>query len=79
MRTSALDPDNEERILDAIDRLKRRMTIVMISHRPSALQAADRTYFMEQGRLVESGDCGTLTAQQGASARVTPSIPTQSH
>jgi len=66
--TSALDPDNEGRILDAIDRLKRRMTIVMISHRPSALQAADRTYFMEQGRLVEFGDCGTLTAQQGASA-----------
>jgi ATP-binding cassette subfamily C protein len=66
--TSALDPDNEGRILDAIDRLKGRMTIVMISHRPSALQAADRTFTMERGRLVESGDCGTLTAHQGASA-----------
>lgn len=67
--TNALDQVSERAILDAIDRLKGRMTIVMITHRLSSLRSADRIVAMEHGRLVESGDCGTLTTQQGASAR----------
>ena len=47
--TSSLDFDNEKRILDAIEQLKGRATVLLIAHRVSAIQRADMIYVIENG------------------------------
>ena len=52
---SALDVDSEEALQNAIGSLRGRTTLVVISHRLSALRKADQTYVLDAGRVVESG------------------------
>jgi ATP-binding cassette subfamily C protein len=59
--TSSLDFDNEKRILDAIDQLKGRATVLLIAHRVSAIQRADMIYVVENGSVAESGDWQSLS------------------
>jgi ATP-binding cassette, subfamily C, bacterial len=59
--TSSLDLDNETRILDAIERLQGRATILLIAHRISAIQRAQIIYVIENGRVAESGDWQSLS------------------
>jgi ATP-binding cassette subfamily C protein len=59
--TNSLDLENEKRILDAIERLQGRTTIVLIAHRVSAIQRAQMIYVIENGRVVESGDWQSLS------------------
>ena len=49
-----LDDAGEKALLQAIEgiRQKRKSTVLVISHRPSMLQACDRVLVMEQGRVV---------------------------
>jgi ATP-binding cassette subfamily C protein len=58
--TSALDSENERRIQDAIEELHGRMTILIITHRLSAIRGADIIHVLEGGRLVESGSWEAL-------------------
>ena len=53
--TSSLDLENELRIQRAIDQLHAHMTIVIITHRLSAIRGADVIHVIDRGRLVESG------------------------
>jgi ATP-binding cassette subfamily C protein len=59
--TSSLDFDNEKRILDAIERLQGRATVLLIAHRISAIQRAEIIYVIENGRVAESGDWQSLS------------------
>ncbi len=59
--TSSLDLENEKRILDSIERLQGRLTILLIAHRVSAMQCADMIYVIENGRVAESGDWESLS------------------
>jgi phosphate transport system ATP-binding protein len=53
---SALDPIATLKIEDLIDELKRRVTIVIVTHNmQQAARIADRTAFMLDGALVEVG------------------------
>ncbi|TMK27482.1 MAG: phosphate ABC transporter ATP-binding protein, partial [Actinobacteria bacterium] len=53
---SALDPIATLKIEELIDQLKRRVTIVIVTHNmQQAARVADRTAFMLDGRLVEVG------------------------
>jgi phosphate transport system ATP-binding protein len=53
---SALDPIATLRIEELIDQLKRRVTIVIVTHNmQQAARVADRTAFMLDGKLVEVG------------------------
>jgi ATP-binding cassette, subfamily C, bacterial len=61
--TSSLDFDNEKRILDAIELLKGRATVLLIAHRVSAIQRADMIYLIENGSVAESGDWQTLSSR----------------
>jgi len=61
--TSSLDFDNERRILDAIEQLKGRATVLLIAHRVSAIQRADMIYLIENGLVAESGDWQTLSSR----------------
>ena len=49
---SALDAPNEERILETIAGLKGRATILLVTHRPAVITAADRHVVLIEGRLV---------------------------
>ena len=50
--TSALDPANEALIVQALERLKGSLTILVIAHRGTLSALADRTYRLEAGHLV---------------------------
>jgi len=56
--TTALDPASEAAVLEAIDGLRGRTTVLAVSHQPALTGAADRVYRIERGRatLVASRD-----------------------
>lgn len=51
--TSALDPANEAAIAEALQRLRGRLTVVLICHRGALLALADRVVRLEAGRVVD--------------------------
>lgn len=67
--TSSLDSENEQRILQAIDRLHGSMTIVAIAHRLSTIRGADMIHVLERGRIIESGSWDTLLSAPGGRFR----------
>jgi len=58
--TSALDGDNEAHILQALARLRGRMTILVIGHSPSLVRHADQVLVLEEGRSAPAP--GTIAA-----------------
>lgn len=50
--TSALDPASEAQVAGAISGLKGKVTMLVIAHRGQLTELADRTYQLEQGRLI---------------------------
>ncbi|UCG64818.1 MAG: ABC transporter ATP-binding protein [Deltaproteobacteria bacterium] len=53
--TSSVDPETERLIQDSIFRLSKRQTTLIVAHRPSTIQMADRILVMHRGRIVEQG------------------------
>ena len=53
--TSALDTPSEQRIRTALNRIREGRTTIVIAHRPSTIETADRIAVMEEGRLVAAG------------------------
>jgi subfamily B ATP-binding cassette protein MsbA len=66
--TSALDSESERLIVDALDRLTRERTTLVIAHRLSTVEHADHVLVLERGRLVEQGNHADLIARGGAYA-----------
>ena len=50
--TSALDPANEALIVQALERLKGTLAILVIAHRGALSAMADRTYRLDSGKLL---------------------------
>jgi ATP-binding cassette, subfamily B, bacterial PglK len=53
--TSALDDSTEANVIDAVQRLGREYTVIMVAHRVTTLRECDTIYRLEHGSLVESG------------------------
>ena len=67
--TSALDSESERLVQDAIRRLMKGRTTLVIAHRLSTVRDADRIVVMEAGRIAEIGSHDTLVA---AGRRLSP-------
>ncbi len=63
--TSALDAESEALIRDALDRLARGRTTLVIAHRLSTVLDSDLIVVMDRGRIVEEGTHGALLARDG--------------
>jgi subfamily B ATP-binding cassette protein MsbA len=53
--TSALDPNSEQSIINAITKLRKNRTTLIITHRLSSITNADQIVVMKQGKMVEQG------------------------
>jgi ATP-binding cassette, subfamily B, bacterial len=63
--TSNLDPGTEFIVERALDALMKGRTTIVVAHRLSTIQRADRIAVIEGGRLVELGNHAELVAQRG--------------
>jgi ATP-binding cassette, subfamily B, bacterial MsbA len=68
--TSALDAESERLVQDALARLMKGRTTLVIAHRLSTVRDADQIVVMEAGRIVETGRHDDLVARAGAYARL---------
>ncbi|MFI4968299.1 MAG: lipid A export permease/ATP-binding protein MsbA [Gammaproteobacteria bacterium] len=63
--TSALDSESERHIQAALERLMAHRTTLVIAHRLSTVEKADRIIVLDRGRIVEMGPHAELLAKNG--------------
>ena len=63
--TANVDPENEDRLQQAIEALTRDKTILMIAHRLKTVRNADQILVLDAGNIVQQGKHEELIAQPG--------------
>lgn len=64
--TSALDSHSEALVKDAIEKITKGVTTIVVAHRLSTILTADQICYMENGRLVEVGSLTELLERNGS-------------
>lgn len=68
--TSALDAESEHLVKEALERLMKGRTTLIIAHRLSTVAGADRVCVLDGGKIVQSGAHGALMGQPGLYRRL---------
>lgn len=68
--TSAVDPETEKVLAEALHRLSRGRTTLTIAHRLSTAESADAVLVFDRGQIVERGAHASLVKAQGVYARL---------
>jgi ATP-binding cassette subfamily B protein len=67
--SASIDPTNERLVQEALARLVRHKTLIVVAHRLSTIRSADQIIALNQGRVVERGVHAELVAAGGLYAR----------
>jgi subfamily B ATP-binding cassette protein MsbA len=68
--TSALDAESERQVQDALSRLMKGRTTIVIAHRLSTVVDADRIYVLDKGQVAQAGTHAELMAADGLYANL---------
>lgn len=68
--TASVDTETEQALQKAMGAARRARTTLVVAHRLSTIQDADRIHVMHRGRIVEAGAHGDLLAEGGLYARL---------
>ena len=63
--TANVDPENEDKLQQAMEALTRDKTILMIAHRLKTVRKADQILVLDKGRIVQRGTHAKLAGQPG--------------
>lgn len=68
--TSALDNESERLVQLALERLMQGRTSIIVAHRLTTIEQADRIIVMDEGKIIETGSHSQLMAQNGYYAKL---------
>lgn len=63
--TSALDTENEQRIVENLEKVPDGCTRIIVARRLSTVRNADKIIVLDQGRVCEQGTHAVLVAKKG--------------
>ena len=63
--TANVDPENEKELVQAIEELTRKKTVIMIAHRLKTVRNADKIVVIDEGKIVQEGKHEELMKQEG--------------
>lgn len=63
--TASVDPENEQKLTQALTELVKGKTAIVIAHRLNTIQTADQILVMQQGQVIEQGTHAQLMAMPG--------------
>ena len=68
--TSALDSESEKLIQDALEKLMKNRTSIVVAHRLSTIAKLDRIIVLDKGDITEDGSHANLLAKHGTYAKL---------